>query len=257
MAYLKGKVSVVSGSSRGIGKAIARTLLSKGATVYITGRNYENLNSAYEELKIEFGDNVKKYCTDLTVTENISGLMNHVLHNEKKLDIVVANIGSGRSKQGWDVEDSYWTESFDINFFSSVRLVRETVRKMKEINSKGSIVLIASIAGCERIAAPLPYSAAKAALLSYMKGMSALIGEYGIRINAVSPGNILFEGGTWDNRLAQNKEETENYIKKNVPMARFGTPEEIGNIVTCLCTDNASFITGANIIIDGGQTYTI
>lgn len=253
---LKDKISMVSGSSRGIGKAIAYGLLKEGAIVYLTGRNEETLSSTYNEFKPKFADRVFKFCGDLTRTEKIKELVTIVKNNHNKLDVVVANIGSGRSKTGWDLEDEQWNHSFEINFFSAVRLSRETLRIMSEQRS-GSIIFISSIAGCEAITAPVQYSAAKAALLSYVKNTANLVASLGIRLNAVSPGNIYFEGGTWDVKMKENKDAVEKYIKDSVPMQRLGKAEEISDAVCFLSSHRASFITGANFVIDGGQIKRI
>ena len=253
---LKNKVSLVSGSSRGIGKAIACGLLKEGAIVYITGRNKEMLDSAYNDFKSQFGGRVYKFSGDLTNTDTIENLLNDILNKHNRLDIVVANIGSGRFKSGWDVEDELWMKSFDINFFSSVKLSREAIRVMIPQKS-GNIVFISSIAGCEAIPAPVEYSSAKSALLSYVKNTSNLVASMGIRLNAVSPGNIYFEGGTWDIKLNENKEVVEKYIKESVPLQRLGRAEEISDAVCFLSSDRTSFVTGANFVVDGGQIKRI
>ena len=253
---LKDKVSLVSGSSRGIGKAIAYGLLKEGAIVYITGRNKEMLNAAYSDLKLQFDDKVCKFDGDLTSTNTIKELLATIINKHGKLDIVVANIGSGRFNPGWDVEDELWMKSFDINFFSSVKLSREAIRVMIPQKS-GNIVFISSIAGCEAIPAPVEYSSAKSALLSYVKNTSNLVASMGIRLNAVSPGNIYFEGGTWDIKLNENKKAVEKYIKESVPMQKLGRAEEISDAVCFLSSDRASFVTGANFVVDGGQIKRI
>lgn len=253
---LKDKVSLVSGSSRGIGKAIAYGLLKEGAIVYLTGRNKETLGSTYEYFKAQFTDKVFKFCGDLTQTEEIKEVVATIKKTHSKLDVLVANIGSGRFKTGWDIEDELWNHSFEINFFSAVRLSREALRIMIEQKS-GNIIYISSIVGCEAIPAPVQYSAAKSALLSYVKNTANLVAALGIRLNAVSPGNIYFEGGTWDIKMKENKDAVEKYIKESVPMQRLGKAEEISDAVCFLSSDTASFITGANLVVDGGQIKRI
>lgn len=250
------KVALVSGSSRGIGKGIAHNLLSCGATVYITGRSKAGLDAAYHELTEQFPDQVNKFQGDLQDTATISGLLKTIITDNGSLDIVVANIGSGKSQTGWDVPDHAWEESMQINFMSSVRLSRESLRYMMEAK-KGAIIFIASIAGVETIAAPVPYSCAKAALLSYMKNTAPVAARSGVRMNAISPGNIIFPGGTWDRKVQENPEPTQHYIRENVPLQRFGTPDDVGTLVCYLASDDASFITGGNFIVDGGQTRSI
>ncbi len=254
--YLKGKIALVSGSSRGIGRAIAYGLLKEGAVVYVTASRKESLEKTTAGFRKEFGNRVFSFCGDLTRTDVIKNLISEIAKKHNQLDIVVANVGTGKSKPGWDVDDEAWMQSFEMNFFSAVRLSREALRVMVEQKS-GNIVFISSIAGCEAIPAPVPYSSAKTALLSYVKNTSNLVSPYGIRMNAVSPGNIFFEGGTWDNKLKENKEAVEKYLSDTVAMKRLGNPEEISDAVCFLVSERASFITGANVVVDGGQIKKI
>ena len=256
MTLLKDKITVVSGSSRGIGNAIAYRLLEEGAVVYLTARGEEQLDIIYDDFREKFGDNVYEFNGDLRNTKTILRLIRSIITEHKRLDVVVANIGSGKSKVGWDVEDEFWEESIDMNFYSAVKLARESLRVLMKQKS-GNIVFISSIAGCEDISAPVPYSAAKAALLSYMKNTAHLVAPHGIRMNAVSPGNIYFKGGTWDMKMKENPDWVANYIDESVPLQSFGKPGDIADIVCFLASDRASFITGANIIVDGGQTRSL
>ena len=138
------------------------------------------------------------------------------------------------------------------NFFTSVILSRECLNVMVPARS-GNIIFISSIAGCEVISAPVPYAAAKSALLSYMKYIAHLIGKEGVRMNAISPGNILFDGGTWSKKLKEDPEWVNIYINENVPSHKFGTPDDVARLACFLASDQSSFVTGANFIIDGGQ----
>jgi 3-oxoacyl-[acyl-carrier protein] reductase len=231
-------------------------MLSEGAQVWVTGRNKERLDAVVSSFRREFGDRVHQYQGDLAILETIRGLIATVTGVSGGLDAVVANIGSGRSQMGWDVVDGTFRESFDLNFFPAVALARESIRVMEPRRS-GCITFIASIAGCEVIQAPVPYSAAKAALLHYMKCTAAITARSGIRMNAVSPGNVYFEDGTWGLRMREDPAGTRRYIEENVPMGRFGEPGDIGRLVSFLSSDRASFITGANIVIDGGQSRSL
>ena len=253
---LTAKIALVSGSSRGIGKGIAYHLLSKGATVYLTGRSLVELKHTYEDFRIQFPDRVCKYQGDLGNTETIAGLLKTIMDDYGRIDIVVANIGSGKSQMGWDVPDAFWEDSMQTNFMNAVRLSRESLRYMTAAK-KGAIIFIASIAGVETIAAPVPYSCAKSALLTYMKNTAPIAAESGVRMNAISPGNVFFPGGTWDRKLRESPESTQEYIRTNVPLKRFGTPDDIGSMVCYLASDEASFVTGSNFIVDGGQTRSL
>jgi 3-oxoacyl-[acyl-carrier protein] reductase len=171
------------------------------------------------------------------------------------LDGLVANVGSGSGKLGWDLPESEWERIFALNFQASTRLAQAAIPPM--MANGGSIVFVSSIAGVEALPAPLPYSAAKAALISYSKNLSRQVATHGIRVNCVAPGNVIFPGGSWARRVAEQGETVLKSIRAEVPMERFGTPEEIANLVTYLCSDRASFVTGSCFVADGGQTRSL
>jgi 3-oxoacyl-[acyl-carrier protein] reductase len=252
---LTGKVVLISGSSKGIGRGIADVLLEENCTVFINGRDENSLNETYEDFCSKYtSGNVFKICSDLTITSKIRESLDVIVKKTGKgPEIVVANIGSGRSEAGWDVADDEWERMFSLNFFGAIRLSRESIRHMKESKCGGNIIIISSIAGCEALPAPLPYSSSKAALLNFVKNTADLVSKYNIRINAVSPGNVLFDNGTWDNKIKNSREGVLDYIKNSVPMNSFASPDDIGNMVAYLVSKKAGFITGSNFIVDGGQ----
>ncbi len=243
------KVALVTGSSKGIGKAIAKKLAENNYIVYINGRNLEDLEKTKKELE---GD-IEIIDCDLTNDLNIKNTIAKIFKDEQRLDLVVANIGSGKSQVGWDVDIEEYKRIFDINFFSSVSLATNSVDVMKDFG--GHIIFISSIAGCESLGAPITYSSAKTALLSFAKNLSKMSAKLNIRVNSISPGNVMFEGSTWDDKIKNNKEFVEEYIKNNVPLNTFATPEDIAKTVMYL--EDSSFITGSNIVVDGGQLNKI
>lgn len=250
-------VVLVAGSSRGIGRAIARAFLMEGCRTVITGRNPDALYNTFSEFKSEFGAESVMACEgDLLQPEVINRTLTQIHEQWGNLDYLVANIGSGRGKTGWELNDQEWQRLFDLNLWSSMRVVTAVLPEM--INSRrGSVIIVASIVGVESTSAPLPYSAAKAALVNYSKNLSRSIGQYNVRVNCVAPGNIIFPGGSWEKHLAEREQEVKHLIQTDVPLQRFGRPEEIADLVVFLSSERASFITGACVIADGGQTRTI
>jgi len=251
---LNNKVAFVAGSSRGIGRAIVEVLAREGAKVVVTGRGAYDLDRAVTELRSQYGgDRVEGCVCDLRDRDVIAGTFTDIYARHGRLDIVVGNVGSGRGKPGYELSDGEWEQFVEINLMSSIRVVREAVPYLRK-SGGGSVVLTASIAGVETLGAPVAYEAAKAALIAAGKNLARDLARFSIRVNCVAPGNIMFPGSTWDLKLAQDKENVLNYLDAQVPMKRLGRPEEIADIVAFLASERASFVTGACIVADGGQT---
>jgi 3-oxoacyl-[acyl-carrier protein] reductase len=251
---LADKVAFVSGSSRGIGRATARAFLVEGARVVVTGRDAATLDETAREFTGEFGsEHVHAFAGDLTDTQTIARAVAETRDRWGGVDCLVSNIGSGTASPGWRLTRGDWEAVFETNLWSAVRLVEATLPSMVEAG-RGSIVLVASIVGLESINAPLTYSASKAALINYGKNLARQIGASGVRVNCVAPGNVLFPGGSWERKLAERREFFEHFIETEVPLQRFGRPDEIADLVVFLASERSSFITGSCIVADGGQT---
>lgn len=251
---LSGSVALVAGSSRGIGRAVAEELLREDARVLLTGRDREVLERVRAELAEALSsDRVAAHAGDLSDPAVREAAVRMALDSWGRLDVLVANVGSGAGRRGWDQGQDEWNRMFAVNLWSSVGIAEAVLPTMLEAG-RGSIVFVSSIAGSETLPAPLPYGAAKAALRSYSKGLARELGPRGIRVNCVAPGNVLVPGGTWARRLAEDPAGTEAWIEAEVPMGRMGTPDEIARVVTFLASERASFVTGAWVVADGGQT---
>ena len=250
---LTDRVVFVAGSSRGIGRGIAATLLEEGARVVLTGRDAASLAAACAELSKGHPSQVTSFAGDLTQPAVVQAAHDMVNARWGAVDCLICNVGSGSAKNGLDIRPEDWERAFSLNLWASVRLVEVFLPRMIQAR-RGNIIFVGSIAGLENLGAPIPYGAAKAALEHYSKDLSGRAGKSGVRVNTVAPGNILFPGGSWEKKLEANSAGVMSMINAEVPLGRFGSPEEIGAAVAFLASDRAAFITGACLVVDGGQT---
>jgi len=249
---LKNHVVLVTGSSRGIGQAIAMEFAREGARVIITGRNHKDVNNTVNQIK-ESGGEGCGFVGDLTIEADIKNCIDRVLNQWNTIDTLVANLGSGKGQRGWNTGAAEWNRLVDINFMSNVKIAGITIPHLVK-NKNSSIVFIGSIAGLETLGAPPAYEAAKSALIAYSKNLANEVAKDFIRVNVVAPGNIMFPGSTWDEKMTSNRETVQSLIESEVPLKRFGKAEEVANAVLFLASRKAAFITGTCLIVDGGQT---
>ena len=249
---LGGKVVFISGSSRGIGLGIAKMLLEEDCNVIINGRNEDKLNQTISELENKHKDNILAVRGDVNEVSTLTKAKDKALEKWGHLYGIVANAGAVRNTHKWNVPQEDWDWYFANNFSVAHNTIQFLVPQLAE--SHGSIVMIGSIAGIEEIGAPMPYSVAKAALHAYTKSLSVRLAKQRVRVNMVSPGNIHFPSGNWDKKQKSNPNDIKKMLTEKVPLQMFGKPEDIGNVVAFLLSAKARFITGANIVVDGGQT---
>lgn len=241
------KVALVTGSSKGIGLAIAQTLHAEGYRVALNARNAADLTAASAQLAGAIG-----VIGDVTQPTEARRIVAEVLSTFGQLDILICNVGSGKSvPPGAETHDE-WRRVFALNLWSATNMVEAARAELAR--TQGVIVCVSSICGSEVIpGAPITYSAAKAALNAFVRGVSRPLGVDKIRINAVAVGNVLFPGSTWERKLEADADGVARMLEANVSLARLGTPVEIADVVGFLCSDEARFVTGAVWTVDGGQ----
>jgi 3-oxoacyl-[acyl-carrier protein] reductase len=249
---LKDKVVVVTGGTRGIGKQMAMDFLSQGAKVIMVAREQPN-DDSFTKLLSENIASLQLVLCDVTNAESMHDCFMQALAKWSRIDIVVANVGNGASTQQPVSDIAQWNKIWDINFTSAVNTARAFSEELSRNN--GSLVFISSIAGIEFIGAPTDYSTAKNALIAFAKSLSHRLAP-NARVNVVAPGNIWTEEGTWKNKMEKDPDAVTNMLNTKVPMKRFGTTEEVSNAVLFLSSSKASFITGACLVVDGGQTIS-
>jgi 3-oxoacyl-[acyl-carrier protein] reductase len=250
---LAGKVALIAGSSRGIGFATAQRFVQEGASVMLTGRGAGALADARQAIGNRADiTRVAAVQADMTTPEGAGAAMTAALRDFGRIDVVVANVGDGHVAPGWDVDGAQWLAVLNANLTGAAVVARCAIPHLQA--SRGSMVFVSSIAGLEAMGAPLTYSASKASLGAVVKCLSRLLGGDGIRVNAVAPGNVRFPGSRWEQKAAEDPDGVEALIRSEVPLGRFASPDEIAAGVVFLASARASFITGACLVIDGGQT---
>ncbi len=255
---LDNQVIFVAGSSRGIGKAIAAALLAEGGSVVLTGRDATSLHAAQTELTHPTTQaRVLAIAGDFTNTATIAEAFTRTIQHFGRIDHLIANLGTGSGKPGWDQPEEEWHRLFELNFFASTRLTEAVLPHLFANPNGGSILYISSIVAIEATPAPLPYSAAKAALVNYSKNLARQLGAKKVRVNTIAPGNIYFSGGSWERHLNTRRKAVESMLETEVPQQRFGTPEEIASLAAYLCSSQAAFATGGCYVMDGGQTRSL
>lgn len=251
---IRDKVAVVTGSSRGLGLACARSLAAEGCLTTICARGEVALHRACEEVARVAGgsDRVLAVAADVSQLGGVQMLIDATVERFGRLDILINNVGLGRGAGLLETTDELWQEAIDQTLLPAIRASRLAVPHMKR-GGGGSIVMIASIFGREA-GGRMTYNVVKAAEISLAKSLAQQLAPLNIRVNSVSPGSILFEGGSWWKRRQDDPAGIAELVKRELPFGRFGTPEEVGDVVAFVVSPRASWISGTSIVVDGGQS---
>ncbi len=254
---LEGKVALVTGSSRGLGFASARSLAAEGCRVCLCARGAERLREGADELRAvaSAADRVLAVPGDVSTEEGITAIVSRTVEAFGGLDILVNNVGLARGGGILEATDADWKEAFDQTLVPAVRASRLAVTHMRR-RGGGVIIMIASIWGRES-GGRMTYNAAKAAEISLAKSMAQQLARDNIRVNSVAPGSILFEGGSWHRRQQADPDGIAEFIRQELPFGRFGRAEEVGDVVAFLASARASWMSGACVTVDGCQSRSL
>lgn len=247
---LAGKKAVVVGGARGIGRVTAEMLAAEGADVAICARNGSDVEATVNSLS---SNGVKAIGSAIDVTEkdNYQSWIKSSGEELGGIDILVLMV----SGVGGSVDEESWQSNFDTTILGASRGL-EAAMPFLQSSDAASVIFMSSTSAVETFFAPQPYNALKASLITYSGQLSQALGAEGIRVNCISPGPTYFEGGNWD-IVEKNAPEIYQAVAGDFPLGRLGTPEEVANAVVFLSSPAAGFITGVNLIVDGGFTKRV
>jgi 3-oxoacyl-[acyl-carrier protein] reductase len=256
---LRDKVAIITGSSRGLGLASAQALAAEGARVTICARGAEKLEEAARLVRQAAGasgesvdgSRVLAVKADLATADGVQRVIADTLTTFGGIDILVNNMALARGAGLVDTPDETWQEAFDHTLYPALRASRAAVPSM-QARGGGVILFITSIYGREA-GGRMTYNAVKAAEISLGKSLARDLAPANIRVNSIAPGSILFPGGSWYARQQADPEGIADFVRRELPFGRFGTPEEVGQAVAFLASPRASWISGVCLPVDGCQ----
>ena len=253
MKLLNERVAIITGSTKGNGRAIANTYSEQGANVVVTGRDQLEAQNVADELSKEYGTNPLGLNLDVTSITEVEGMVDKILHKFDRIDVPVNNAGYPIKDDLWDVSfdqisDEVLEEVLNVDTEGTYRCCRKVLPLMVE-KRRGVIINISSTPAISGYIKGAPYTVAKAANLGITKHIAAEFGKYGIRCNAIAPGTIATQRN-WERLTTEQRVD----IVSSIPLGRAGKPEEIAGVALMLASDYCSFVSGQTIVVDGGET---
>lgn len=247
---LKGKKAIVTGATKGICRRVVEILAQEGAEIALCSRNGDDVARTVEELKAH-GGKVIGSAANVKDAEGYKAWLTETAEELGGCDIFIPGVSAGGGNDG----EKNWYRNFEIDLMGCVRGVEALMPVLKK-SPNASIVFISTTAAVETFIAPMAYNAMKAALITYAKQLSQVVARRNMRVNVVSPGPIMIEDGSWD-KVRASDENFFNSIMAQQPSGRMGEADEVARCIVFLASDAASWVTGTNLIVDGGFTKRV
>ena len=244
---MRGKRAIVTGATKGIARRVVNLLAAEGASVGLCARDADEVRETVAALEAQGAKAVGEAC-NVRDEEAYKAWLESTAEALGGVDVFIPSVSAGG---GMDSEKNWW-KNFEIDVLHTVRGCEALLPRLEK-SGHGSIVIISSTNAIETFAGPMAYNAMKAALINYGKNLSQFVARNGVRVNAVSPGPIYFEGGAWE-MIEGAMPDFFKSTMAQIPAGRMGTPEEVANVIVFIASPAASIVTGANIVADNGFT---